>query len=174
MAILFHFWAMSKRKLFLSFVMIQEIKKSCLKLLVTSLESSISANSWHQNVFDKNCWYDLIILKKIGCKWQANYCVNTHHHSRVIQACEQAANRNTKFNKPKSISGNKIFQSKNYALKEKKALTQSWRWWQCWQCSWRWRRHRRNSTPTCTSPPPGRSRGRRTGLETFLDALGAW
>ena len=57
-------------------------------------------------------------------------------------------------------------------------LTQSWPWWQCWQCSWHWTPHSRSWAPTWFPPPPGRSMYRRRGLEnnvrTLLDAISVW
>ena len=44
--------------------------------------------------------YDLIILKNIGSEGQANYYVNTNHHSCLLQAGEQAVNMNTNKIKP--------------------------------------------------------------------------
>ena len=57
-------------------------------------------------------------------------------------------------------------------------LTQSWQWWRCWQCSWRWTPRSRSWAPTWLSPPPGPSMYRRRGLknnvQTFLDEILVW
>ena len=134
--------------------------------------------------------YDLIILKNIGSEGQANYYVNTNHHSCLLQAGEQAVNMNTNKIKPNpkipslrlKLQWNNLtlvlWALTNLDLGLEVILTQSWQWWRCWQCSWRWTPRSRSWAPTWLSPPPGRSMYRRRGLknnvQTFLDEILVW